>query len=164
MTRVAPDASGGFVYAEVLLAVMIVALAVSGMALVLEQSRRVTTDGAAIDTAAYLLQDGVAWVRLLARSDPQTPSSFGREVNEPTIADIDDVDDLDGLAESPVVDRAGTAAGSEWRRTWTVTSVSLTDPRIAAAPGATALLRVRIGVLRQGDELASQVLLIWRKQ
>ncbi|MBK8974930.1 MAG: hypothetical protein IPM29_03310 [Planctomycetes bacterium] len=155
---------GGFTYVEVLLAVVILAGAVASMGLVLEQSRTIGTDAPRIATADYLLRDGFAWVRMLARSDPTSPGTFGLEAGEVAPDGIDDVDDLDGLIETQVVDRSGEMFGAEWSRKFAVSSVDLTDPRVTVAAGSTALLRVTIAVRLRGIDVAEDYALLWRPQ
>lgn len=152
----------GFTYFEVLLASIILAGAVTCMGLALEQSASVTSNAPIVATADYLLQDGVAWVRSLPRVDRSGSAALGMEAGETAIADVDDVDDLAGVSEADPVDRNGTAFGADWNRTFTVESVSLTDPTITATAGSTPLLRIRIVVKYQKIEKATDTILVSR--
>lgn len=148
----------GFTYLEVLLAVVILAGAVTSAAFALGRTRNI---GASVDQAAvarYLLQDGVSWVRSLPRIDDTSPV-FGSEAGETS---VDDVDDLDGRAEKPPTDRTGTTFSADWSRQWTVESVSLTDPLIVVADGSTPLLRIRVDVAYQGTVVAAETILLAR--
>lgn len=149
---------GGFTYLEVLLAVVVLAGAVTSAAFALGQTRNTSTSVDQAAVARYLLQDGVSWLRSLARID-DTDAVFGIESGEKV---VDDVDDLDGRSENPPTDRVGTTFTNDWRRTWTVDSVSLTDPQLVVADGSTALMRIRIEILYLGTSLASETLLIAR--
>ncbi len=155
--------SQGFTYVEVLLSVVILAGAVASMSLALQSSRDVGEDAAQMGVPRYLVQDGIVWVWNLARTDPDQPPSFGSEAGE-TPATFDDVDDLDGLVESPVTDLAAETFGPQWSRTFVVESVLATAPSVPVAPGSTNLMRLRVSVLRNGAEAAAAVVLFWRPQ
>ena len=148
----------GFTYLEVLLAVVILAGAVTSAAFALGQTRNTSTSVDQAAVARYLLQDGVSWLRSLPRID-DTGAVFGAETGETV---VDDVDDLDGRSENPPTDRVGTTFTTDWRRTWTVDSVSLTDPMLVVADGSTSLMRIRIDILYLGTSLASETVLMAR--
>lgn len=158
----AADRSSGFTYLEVLLAAAILAgtMASMGFALAsandLAEQQRITAQG------RYLMQDGVAWLRMLPRVDANDPSGFGMEAGESTLAHIDDVDDLRGVVETGPTDRAGVASSSDWQRQWTVFSANLTTPSTDAANGSTPLLRVSITISYQGRVVTSDTLLLSR--
>lgn len=151
----------GFSYVEVLVAMVILAGAVTSMGFALGSSRTVGADNARNATATYLVQDGIAWASGLKRSEPGSPASFGPESGE-TAATFDDVDDLDGLAQAPPIDCAGTVFDSRWTRTFKVESVDLVDPRVVVTPASTKLMRVRVVVLDAGAEVAAGVAILWR--
>lgn len=153
---------GGFTYLEVLLATVVLAATMTSIGYALANSRDVAEQQQITAQARYLLQDGIAWARMLARVDAGTPSGFGREAGETTIADIDDVDDLLGLVETGPTDRAGVAASADWQRSWTVVSANLTTPTTNATNGSTPLLRVGITIAYQGRVVTSETLLLSR--
>lgn len=161
MTRCAPDA-GGFTYLEVLLAAVVLAGTMTCMGFALANTDDLAEQQRVQAEARYLLQDGVAWLRMLARVDPSDASGFGMEAGETTLADVDDVDDLNGVVETAPVDRSGTAAGTDWQRTWKVATATVTTPNTDATAGSTPLLRVRIGVVHQGREVAMETVLLSR--
>lgn len=156
------DGSAGFTYFEVLLASVILAGAVTCMGLALEQSATVTSNAPIAATGDYLLQDGVAWVRSLRRIDESGTGLIGMDAGETQLADIDDVDDLNGVVETGPVDRTGTAYPTQWKRAWTVASAQLTNPALDAASGSTPLLRIRIVVSYDGVVMASDTILLAR--
>ena len=147
----------GFTYVEVLLAVVILAAAAISAAYAVAQSRTAGSDDATAATADYLLQDGFAWARSLARVDEAVSGTFGFESGESV---PDDVDDLNGLDERPPVDRAGNVASSRWRRRWQVSSVLVADPNSLQPSGSTHLLRVDVAIRLDGpDYLVGSILL-----
>jgi type II secretory pathway pseudopilin PulG len=156
------DGRGGFTYLEVLLAGVLLAGTMTSMGYALANSsdlgeqQRITAQG------RYLLQDGIAWLRMLARVDATDATGFGMEAGEATINDIDDVDDLRGVVEVAPTDRAGVAAGADWQRSWTVVSADLTTPTTDAANGSTALLRVGLTITYQGRVVTGDTLLLSR--
>lgn len=152
----------GFTYVEVLLAAVLLAGMATTMGYAMAHVRDVDQQQAYVDQGRYLLQDGIAWLRSLARVDPTVPSGWGKEAGETTVADFDDVDDLDGLVETAPIDRTGAKASADWQRTWTVRSADLTTPTADATNGSTALLRVHVAVLRLGSEVTSEILLLSR--
>lgn len=155
-------ASGGFTYLEVLLATALLAATMATMGYAVASSSDLADQQQRAAQARYLLQDGIAWVRSLARVDPSDASSFGREAGEATLADVDDVDDLAGVVETAPADRAGKFAGTDWQRTWTVVSADLTDPATSVGNGTTPLLRVAITISHQGLSVADETLLLSR--
>lgn len=148
----------GFTYLEVLLAVVILAGAVTSAAFALGQTRNTSASVDQAASARYLLQDGVSWLRALPRIDDTSPV-FGSEAGE---RGVDDVDDLRGRAEKPPTDQTGATFSADWSREWTIESVSLTDPLVVVADGSTPLLRIRIDILYQGTLLASETVLLAR--
>lgn len=161
MTR-ARAAAGGFTYLEVLLAAVLLAGTVTTMGYALAQSRDSADEQAIVATGRHLLQDGLAWLRLLPRSDRADSSHFGMETGESRLADVDDVDDLADLVETGPLDRHGTAADSDWSRSWSVTSASVASPATAAAKASTPLMNVRVTVSYRGRVVASETLLLAR--
>jgi len=152
----------GFTYIEVLLAAVVLAGTMTSMGYALANTSQLAEQQRVTAQARYLLQDGIAWLRMLARVDANDASGFGMEAGETTIADVDDVDDLRGLVETGPTDRAGVAASVDWQRTWSVFSANLTTPTTDAANGSTPLLRVRVTITFKGREITSETLLLSR--
>jgi len=161
MTR-AGHPSGGFTYLEVMLAAVVLAGTMASMGYALANSSDLADQQRIAAQGRYLLQDGVAWLRLLARVDATDATGFGMEAGESTVADVDDVDDLRGLVETGPLDRAGVAAGNDWQRSWSVVSADLTTPTTDAANGSTPLLRIGITISYQGRVVTGDTLLLSR--
>ena len=153
--------TGGFTYLEVLVAIAVLAIATTAMASALDQVRMAADDEERAAIAEHLLHDGLAWVRSLPRLDGTSPV-FGSESGESPGVDVDDVDDLANVVETAPIDRGGLRHDAAWRRRWTVESVRLDDPDIAAADGSTTLLRVGLAVAHDGTEVATSSLLLAR--
>jgi Tfp pilus assembly protein PilV len=152
----------GFTYLEVLLAAVVLAGTMTCMGFALVNTDDMAERQQLQAQARYLLHDGIAWLRMLPRVDASDASGFGMEAGESLLADIDDVDDLTGVVETAPTDRGGVAASADWQRTWKVTSADLATPTTDAAAGSTPLLRVRIGIVHQGREIAGETLLLAR--
>lgn len=161
MTR-ATDHRSGFTYLEVLLAAAILAATMASMGFAVGHAQNLATEQQVTAQARYLLQDGLAWVRMLAREDPTQPGGFGMEAGESTVYDVDDVDDLAGLVESAPTDLDGLAATADWRRSWTVVSANLTTPTSDATAGSTPLLRLGVTISYQGRVVATETVLLSR--
>ena len=92
---------------------------------------QITSDRA---RGALLAQELMAEILELPYTDPQTPNGpIGPELGE-TRATFDDIDDYNGLDNSPPVNRAGTvlADSTGWRRT---ASVSWVNPTLLSQLG-----------------------------
>lgn len=152
----------GFTYLEVLLAAALLAGTTTTIGYALAHARDVDAHRATLAQGRYLLQDGIAWARMLPRVDSTTPTGFGMETGETTLAHVDDVDDLHDIVETGPADRAGTAASSDWTRTWSVRSADLTLPTKDATDGSTDLLRVSIVIAYQGRQVANTTFLLSR--
>lgn len=158
----ARSAAAGFTYLEVLMAAALLATTMTMIGYALAHSRHMQSEQELLQHGRYLLHDGVTWVRLLARYDADEPDSWGFETGESTLADVDDVDDLDGLVELGPTDRAGDAASKDWQRAWTVRTADLATPTADAAKGSTPLMRVTVAVTYQGREITRDTLLLSR--
>lgn len=155
------SADGGFTYLEVLVAIAVLATAVTAMGSALEQVRMAAADDERAAIAEHLLHDGLAWVRSLPRVDATSPT-FGAESGETHGVDVDDVDDLANVVETAPIDRGGSKHDAAWSRRWTVASVRLANPNSAGADGSTTLLRVALAVTHDGEEVAAASLLLAR--
>ncbi|MEM7202809.1 MAG: type II secretion system protein [Planctomycetota bacterium] len=154
--------AGGFAYLEVLLGIVILGLAVATMGAGLQSTRTALTERGVEEVAEYLVQDGLAWVQRLGRRDDNFPSSWGREIFESVLRLYDDVDDVDGLVQSPVSDQAGEEFDATWSRSFVVESVDPAAPDVVVADNSTDLMRVRVAALRGNVEAAAEVMLLWR--
>ncbi len=161
-TLAAAKHGGGFTYLEVLLAAVVLAGTMASMGYALASTNDLAEQQKINAQGRYLLQDGVAWLRMLTRVDATDATGFGMEAGETTVADVDDVDDLRGLVETGPTDRAGLAASSDWQRSWTVVSADLSTPTTDAANGSTPLLRVGITISYLGRVVTSETLLLSR--
>lgn len=161
MTRHRASA-GGFTYLEVMLAAVVLAGTMASMGFAVANASDLADQQRLAAQGRYLLQDGIAWLRMLARVDAADASGFGMEAGESTVADVDDVDDLHGLVETAPTDRAGVAASNDWQRSWSVVSANLTTPTTDATKGSTSLLRVGITITCQGRVVTGDTLLLSR--
>ncbi len=153
--------TAGFTYVEVLIAVVILALSAASASYALVNTRRTSVDAEWFDTAQYLVQDGRVWAQILDRIEPTQLVAIGPESGEDRDS-FDDLDDLSGFTEWPVVDRT-SASFSDYRRTFVVESVDVASPATLVAPGTGSLIRLTIVVARGGNEMAREAFLFWRK-
>ena len=133
---------------EVLMAVAVLGIAmppvVSLYREVAEQSVDDTQQGVAVAVAEALLEE----ITSKTFRDPETKKSFGPE--EDSRADYDDVDDYDGLLESPSQLMDGTSPALYTSLTTIVEVHHVTsadpDPVTPEPDGSTKLLRIRVSV------------------
>jgi MSHA pilin protein MshD len=112
--------------------------------------------------ATSLASDLMAEICDKSYSDPNDPPLFGPEAGELLAgrSAFDDVDDYNGLSESPPKDRAGTAiAGlTGWTRAAAVAYVSPTDATVTSLTD-TGVKRITVTVSRAGTPMAKLVAL-----
>lgn len=144
----------GFGYLELLLALVVLASAVAGAGLALQNHvlMRHGTEERAV--AHGLVQEGLALARVLPRVDPESGRLGGLDPGQ-TNLDVNDVGDLHTRVESPPRDARGIAIGSpgEWERSYLVTVVDAMDLKTEVLSGA--LLHVQVMVRNRGRTMAS---------
>jgi hypothetical protein len=149
----------GFGYLEVLLALVVVASAVSAAGLALQSHALGRRDAAQHELARELVAAGLTLARSLPIVDPEMGVQGGREAGEAQER-ADDVGDLDGWVESAPRDALGQliGVGGEWSRAFAVERVSSVEPQRLDPRGA--LLRIRVAALRGARVVAEGV--CWR--
>ncbi|MBK9385806.1 MAG: hypothetical protein IPN34_13430 [Planctomycetes bacterium] len=137
----------GFGYLEVLLALVVVASAVSAAGLALQSQALAQRNLEERSLARALASEGLELARTLPLLDPETGLQGGLDAGE-LAGSADDVGDLDDRSESPPRDAAGQLVGAagDWRRAYSVERVSSLAPEQLDPVGA--LLRVRVAVWR----------------
>ncbi len=149
----------GFGYLEVLLALVVVASAVSAAGLALQSHALGQRDVAERSLARSLVAEGLELAHALPLLDPETGAQGGLEAGE-LAGSVDDVGDLDGRSEAPPRDALGqiVEAPGAWRREFAVERVAASAPEQLDARGG--LLRLRVGVWRDDVLLAEST--AWR--
>lgn len=95
---------GGFSLIEVLLAIILVGIAVASLVAANASFTRENAAGTELSTAEFLIEQIRELTILLPVVDPETENAtFGPEADETTLADYDDLDDLDGAAFTPPI-------------------------------------------------------------
>ena len=147
----------GFGYLEVLLALVVLATAVSAAGLALQSHALGRAGAAELALARALVDEGLAAAERLPLLDPESGTEGGREVGE---VEADDLGDLDGWVEPAPRDAFGAPVGEagEWRREFAVERVAGAAPDRAESSGAA--WRIRVAALRNGRLLAEGIL--WR--
>lgn len=153
----------GFTFAECLLALIILAVALSPLLLCFPTGAKQGRLSKKMSVATDLAQDLMDEIKKMAFEEPGAPGSFGREGTESTTRrngtvdanDFDDVDDYDNWKiENPPEDMDGklfdgTGGRPDYRgftRQVEVINVAETDLNTAAAPGSTDFKRVKVTV------------------
>ncbi|HYF14222.1 MAG TPA: prepilin-type N-terminal cleavage/methylation domain-containing protein [Phycisphaerales bacterium] len=138
----------GFSLIEAVLASAIVAVLASAALTAAGKaasSRRTANDGA---LGSQLAHDLARWIATLPYEDTNGVPTFG--VDPDDLAMGDDVDDFDGIGQSPPVDDTGEAlASAEWSRTVTVSYVNPGNPTLTVGYD-TGLKRIDVIVKRGG--------------
>jgi len=149
--RCLPAARAGFSLIEVavssILVGSILVAAMSTVGAVLRFRSSTSDSGRAALLAAELLAE----IQNQAYSDPNQTPVFGKESGESARSQFDDVDDYDGLTESPPKNRAGTnlTGFTGWSRSVTVVRAQRNSP-MQTAGSDEGLKRIRISVLKNG--------------
>jgi len=121
------------------------------------RARQVTTDG---DKALVLAKDLLDEVLAKPYFDPQGSAALGREVDETSRDQYDDVDDYDALIDDPPVtpDARSVTAQRGWKREVLVRWASRADITVDAKDDE-GIKRVEVFVSRHGKPLCTLVAL-----
>ncbi len=108
-----------------------------------------------LTTGLNLANDIREMSRGLSFADPTTPTNWGVETGESTVASYDDLDDLDGATFSPPVDARRQTLGTytNWRQSITVETVKPTSITTATTRGSQRVNRISVGVFKSGLEI-----------
>jgi MSHA pilin protein MshD len=135
----------GFTLVEAVLSTLIIAMvatsALRGLGICAKASRMQVDRWRGYSLARQLLEE----IRQTAYVDPAAPGTFGPETNE-LRTNYDDVDDYNGVTESPPTSRSGVAiAGyTGWRRTVSVAYVNATTGAIVASDSGVKQITITV--------------------
>ena len=94
-------------------------------------------------------------------TEPVSTPAFGAESGEATRTAFDDVDDYNGLNETPLTNRDGSAIGvpgpATWRRTVSVVWVNPSTLADASPQAETGVKKITVTVLHRGFAAAKLV-------
>jgi type II secretory pathway pseudopilin PulG len=166
-------AQGGFTFVEILITLVFLSIAMLATTSQFPLGLKVSQSAEDLTLATNLAQELMEEIRSLRWEDPQLPGGvLGPEIGqgEWSRLDFDDIDDYDGLVESPPNDldgnplngQGGRANLARYERDVTVTYA---DPTTLAAVGsATALKRIEVGVSNVDSGQRTTLVLIkaWR--
>jgi len=116
----------GFTLIEAALTTVIVGVGCVSMLALLGAGTQANADGTELTTAMNLASNIREAMTGVAFTDPTTPTHWGAETGEGTVASYDDVDDFDGQSFSPPIDARRISLGSNystWKQTVKVESV-----------------------------------------
>ena len=152
----------GFTFAECLLALIILGVALSPLLLCFPTGAKQGRLSKKMSVATDLAQDLMDEIKKMAFEEPGAPDSFGREGGESSprndpanVNDFDDVDDYDSWKiENPPEDMDGnlfdgTGGRPDYQgftRTVEVINVAESDLNTPVAPGSTDFKRVKVTV------------------
>lgn len=121
--------------------------AMAGIRMGLQSAHSVSS----LELSRHMAEDVRQFSLGLAFKDPQGGGTFGPEESGPSL--FDDVDDLDGLVQSPPIDSNGDERTNESGWTQTVIVKNLDPDTLEAADdGTTTLLLLTVNIER-GDQL-----------
>jgi Tfp pilus assembly protein PilV len=147
---------GGFSFIEVLIAVVLIALAIVSLLAANSAFTKANSAGTYLSTAQFLVEQIRELTALLPVIDPNTQTStFGAE--EAALADYDDLDDFDGGSFSPPIsaDRAVLNNFAAFSQQITVENVNAADFEQVVADHGSYFVRVTVTVLLNSAEVSS---------
>lgn len=142
----------GFSYVELMVAVAVVGIGICAAVAGIQVGLGSAHTAASIEFARHLAEEIRQFSEGLEFVDPQTGSPFGPE--EGSLSSYDDVDDLDGLVQSPPIRGDGTVMTSlpDWCQKVSVRSL---DPVTLALPADetayTAIWQLSVTIERGGQ-------------
>ncbi len=95
-----PALRNGLTLIEVVVILAVAGIVLLALALGLHEHARLLQDKLHLQWANLIAEDLMLEIRSRSFTDPQTPATFGPEESPPR-ANFDDVDDYDGLSDSP---------------------------------------------------------------
>lgn len=148
----------GFTFIEVLIAILLVALAIASLVAANSSFTRANAAGTDLSTAEFLIEQVRELTILMPVVDPNTGiSTFGPEADETSLADYDDLDDFDGAAFSPPIsaDRATLNDFAAFTQQVTVENVSAGDFEQVVTDHYSFFVRVTVKLLLNSREISS---------
>ncbi len=148
---------GGFTLIEVLIAMVLVALAVTSLMVANGAFTKANDAGVDLSTAEFLIEQIRELTFLLAVVDPESGiSTFGPETGE-TLASYDDLDDFDGASFSPPIgaDRNVLNDLASFSQQITVENVSASDFEQVVSDHASYFVRVTVTVFLNSRQISS---------
>ena len=142
--------------AEVLIAVVLIAMAITGLLGANGAFTMVNGAGVDLTTSEFLIEQMRELTAVLPVIDPETgTATFGPE--EAILAGHDDLDDFDGATFNPPID-AGRAPLNDlgaFSQVVTVQNVSRTNFRQVVADHTTTFVKITVQIRRNGQTLNS---------
>jgi len=148
---------GGFLLIEVLIAIVLVALAVTSLMVANGAFTKANDAGVDLSTAEFLIEQIRELTILLAVVDPESGvSTFGPETGE-TLASYDDSDDFDGASFSPPisVNRSLLNNFAAFTQQITVENVNAADFEQVVSDHSSYFVRVTVKIFLDSREIDS---------
>lgn len=145
----------GFTLIEAALVTSIVGIGVLAMLQLLAAGTTSNSAGAEMTTALNLAK-GIREMSLgLAFADETTPTNWGTDGGENSVADIDDIDDLDGKVFNPPIDAMKITLGdyANWEQRIVVQSVDPDRITVAVPNGTSPASRITVTINRNGTKV-----------
>ncbi|MHC4643344.1 MAG: type IV pilus modification PilV family protein [Planctomycetota bacterium] len=149
---------GGFSLLEVLLAIVLVGIAVASLVAANGSFTKGNAAGTELSTAEFLIEQIRELTILLPVVDPETEyDTFGPEVGEATLAEYDDLDDLDDAAFSPPInaDRMLLNDFAPYVQQITVENVSAGDFEQVVADRSSNFVRITVTITVNSRQISS---------
>ena len=146
---------GGFTLVEAAIVTAIVGIGCVTMLALLAAGTVSNATGTELTTAINLAQSIREMSLGLSFADPTTPTHWGVESGETSVALYDDLDDLDGRTFSPPIDarRLPLANSDTWAQRVTVKSVDPNRLTLDVPNGSTPTSRVTVIVSHRGHDV-----------
>ncbi|MHC4204043.1 MAG: type IV pilus modification PilV family protein [Planctomycetota bacterium] len=147
----------GFTLIEVLFAVMLVGLAIASLMAANAAFTKANGAGTDLSTAEFLIGQIRELTMLLPVIDPETElATFGPETGE-TLADYDDLDDLNGSSFSPPIDAKRTTLNEfpAYSQKIAVENVNASDFEQVVANHSSNFVRVTVSVYLNSRQISS---------
>jgi type II secretory pathway pseudopilin PulG len=148
---------GGFTFIEVLIAMVLAALAIVSLVVANDAFTKANDAGVDLSTAEFLIEQIRELSTLLAVVDPESGvSTFGLETGE-TLANYDDLDDFDGTSFSPPisVDRSDLNNFATFTQQITVKNVSASNFEQVVSDHSSYFVRVTVKIFSNSREIDS---------
>lgn len=147
----------GFSLIEALIAILLVGLAIASLMAANSAFTKANGVGTDLTTAEFLFEQIRELTTLLPIIDPQTElSTFGPETGE-TLANYDDLDDLDGANFSPPISAHRNILNefATYSQQVTVENVNPSDFEQVVADHSSCFVRVTVKVFMNSNEICS---------
>jgi len=148
----------GFTLLDALLAVMLIGLAVAGLAASSGAFTQYNAAGVDLSTAEFLIEEIRELTAPLPAVDPTSgTATIGTESGEIAVGNYDDLDDFHNKSFSPPIDVSRTAMPefSAFTQQVTVQNVSPANLTQAVANHSTDLYRVTVTITKNGQTISS---------